>query len=145
MTVSHTLLAFHGLGSFEKCWVGVSQTVPRLGFVGCFSHDWTGVTGLGGRAQRGGAPLPSRQGHCHPRGPPLRLTLTPRPRSCWPGFSPSGSSHPPTLCSLGGSRRAQPTPDTGRGAPPGGWRVRVNYWGFFCREFVSSLVWVFLS
>lgn len=100
---------------------------------------------MGGRAQRGGAPLPSRQGHRHPRGRPLRLTLTPRPRSCWPGFSPSSSSHTSTLCSLGGGRRAQPTPDTGRGAPPGGWRVRVNDWGFFCREFVSSPPVAYLS
>ena len=84
------------------------------------SPDRTGVTGLGGRAQRGGAFPPSCQGRCCPRDQALRLTLTPSPRLWWPRIL-----HVQLLCPdsalFAGKRPAQPLPDGGEaGTPPGG-------------------------
>lgn len=57
------------------------------------------MTGQG--PQPGQAPVsPSCQGRYCPRDQALRLTLTPSPRLCGPGFSTSGSS--PPLCAVCG-------------------------------------------
>ena len=125
-TASHSR-APHDPGGFEKRRAGVWQTAPQGGFAGCLLMTGR-VHEFGGKSPEGRRP-PSCQGCCRSCDPALRLTLTPRPRLCWPRILQVRLLSP-SLCALCGEAAGhRPQPCREAGTLPGGQRVPVSHWG----------------
>ena len=100
MTVSHTLLAFHGLGSFEKCW-----SVFRGLSLGWGSSDAFLMIGRGLRVweeeHRGEAPPPPiTSGALPSTWPTTAIDLDPAAEVVLARILPVQLLPPPQLCAL---------------------------------------------